>query len=240
MIETVLLTGSTNADLLARLRSGEAIAEGYWLLAERQSGGRGRSARQWLSPAGNIYTSTIVNIGSMDPPAHSLSLVAGLAVWAFVRGGLAEVDKPKAMLKWPNDVLVDGAKIAGILLERHQDSIVVGMGVNLAQAPNIPDRKTTCLFDENSRYEAHPEGAMPYLADAFAAELAKWREFGMEALIKRWQAASHPIGTALTIHDPSGDKLAGTYAGLDESGSLLLRMGNGNTRTVHAGDVVLG
>lgn len=240
MIETVPFTGSTNADLLNRLRSGEGIAEGYWLLAERQSGGRGRSGREWISPAGNIYTSTIVNIGTMDPPTHTLSLVTGLSVWAFVTGGLSEVNRPKARLKWPNDVLVDGAKIAGILLERHQDTIVVGIGINLAHSPDIPGRKTTCLYDENSRYEAHPEGALPYLANAFALELGKWREFGTEALIQRWQSASHPIGTALTVHDPSGEKLAGTYAGLDESGSLLLRMGDGNTRTVHAGDVVLG
>lgn len=239
MIEVVDETGSTNADLLARLRAGECFPEGFWRLARRQSGGRGRSGRAWLSPSGNIYTSTVVNLGTIDPPAHTLSLVAGLAVWSFVSGGLSDLRRPKAKLKWPNDVLVDGAKIAGILLERHQDTIVVGIGVNLAHAPDVPGRKTTCLYDENSRYEADPEGALPHLMEYFASELSKWREFGAEALIQRWQAAAHPKGTTLTVHDPSGEQIFGTFDGLDVSGSLLLRDSDGKTRTIHAGDVVI-
>nr|WP_298896520.1 biotin--[acetyl-CoA-carboxylase] ligase [uncultured Altererythrobacter sp.] len=239
MIEVVEQTGSTNADLVNRLRSGESIAESYWLLAKRQSGGRGRSGREWVSPPGNIYTSTVVHVGSLDPPVHTLSLVTGLAVWAFVSDGLMEFQRSKVKLKWPNDVLVDGAKIAGMLLERVGDAIVVGIGVNLAHAPDVPGRKTTCLFDENSRYEAHPEGALPLLAKSFASELAKWREFGTEALMQRWQAAAHPLGSQITAHDPSGEKLSGTFAGLDASGSLLLRDCDGKTRTIHAGDVDL-
>ena len=239
MIEIVSQTGSTNADLLQRLRAGEAIAEGYWLLAERQSGGRGRSGREWLSPVGNLYTSTVVHIGAMDPPAHTLSLVTGLAVCSFVRSSLTETRRKDVRLKWPNDVLVDDAKIAGILLERHGDTIVVGIGINLAHAPDLPGRKTTSIANENSEYKAMPQDGLLSLAEEFASELAKWRQFGVEALMARWQAASYPVGTAMTVHDPSGEKLAGSFAGLDASGSLLLRMADGNTRTIHAGDVVL-
>ena len=240
MIETVSETGSTNADILERLRAGEPLGEGLWLRAERQSGGRGRSGRSWISPAGNIYASTVVHVGPMDPPAHTLSLVTGLAVQAFVTHALSQADRSKVALKWPNDVLVDGAKIAGILLERHSDTIVVGIGVNLGHAPALSDRKTTCLHNENPAGPMQPDVAMIILAKHFAAELTKWREFGGAALIQRWLNAAHPLGTALTVHDPSGDKLNGTFAGLDESGSLLLRMAGGNTRIIHAGDVVLG
>ncbi len=80
MIETVATTGSTNADLVARLRAGESIPEGYWLRAETQTGGKGRSGRTWISPPGNLYTSTVVNLREGDPPPQTLALVIGLAV----------------------------------------------------------------------------------------------------------------------------------------------------------------
>ncbi len=144
MIETVEHTASTNADLLTRINSGDPPAEGFWLRAGTQSGGRGRLNRQWVSPPGNLYCSTVVHVRPADPPAHSLSFVASLAVHDAVA---QYVDPARLMLKWPNDVLLEGGKLSGILAERSGDHVVVGIGINLASAPELPDRATMALAD---------------------------------------------------------------------------------------------
>ena len=142
-IEFLSETGSTNADLKARLLAGEPLAEGFWLVARRQTAGRGREGRTWFDGAGNFMGSTLVRPGPGDPPAPSLALVAGLAVREAVVAYLP--DASAAVLKWPNDLLVGGAKIAGMLLEGVERVIVAGIGVNLATAPVIAGRATTSL-----------------------------------------------------------------------------------------------
>ena len=143
MIQTVAETGSTNADLAARLRSGERVGEGDWLVADRQVAGRGRQGRPWSDGAGNFMGSTVVRPGPSDPPAHTLTLAVALAAYETVLPLLAD---PRALsIKWPNDLLLNGAKLSGILLEREGDAVVIGIGVNLAQAPELPDRPTIAL-----------------------------------------------------------------------------------------------
>lgn len=236
MIETVAETGSTNADLLARLAAGEALAEGYWLRAERQSAGRGRSGRQWLSDPGNLYTSTVVHCRAGDPPAHTLSLVTGVAVYETLKAALP----PGAdiALKWPNDALVSGAKIAGILLERTGDSVVVGIGVNVASAPDVSGRKTTAIALENPKENNAPQYVLDQLVRRFSQELARWRNEGLPGLLERWQARAFPLGTPLSVHVEES-VLEGAFSGLDENGSLILRLASGAMRTIHAGDVSL-
>src|SRR5690606_37798044 len=114
-IETVARTGSTSADLLARLAAGEALVEGQWLVADRQDAGRGRQGRRWLDAPGNFMGSTIVRLASGDPPAQTLSFAAAIAVYEAV---LPRIAQPGSLLlKWPNDVLLLGAKFCGLLLE---------------------------------------------------------------------------------------------------------------------------
>ena len=235
MIETVAATGSTNADLAARLAAGEALAEGFWLVADRQLAGRGRQGRAWEDGLGNFMGSTLVRRGPIDPPAPSLALAAGVAVQAALAPLLPPVAQPQ--LKWPNDVLVGGAKLAGILLEAAGDALVVGIGVNLASAPEVSGRATTALC----RFGPAPDrdSFAGRLAAAFAEELARWRQFGLAALITRWQAVAHPPGTPLVARgggDGGGD-LAGHFAGLAEDGALRLALADGTTRVIHAGDV---
>ena len=233
-IETVEETGSTNADLLQRLASGEAITEGYWLRAERQTGGRGRLGRKWESPAGNLFCSTQVALRDSDHPAHTLSFVAGLAVADMLRRSL--FDHTPIMLKWPNDALVSGAKIAGILLERSGDSVVVGIGVNVSYAPEVPGRQTTSILYENGKHGGSPELVLSILADEFAQRLSQWRQEPLAQTLDAWTNAAHPIGSQLTVG--SGDEaVTGAFAGLDGDGALLLRLANGAIRTIHAGDV---
>lgn len=235
MIRVVGETGSTSADLLARLAGGEPVAEGEWLVADRQMAGRGRLGRAWSDGAGNFMGSTVVHIGPGNPPPPSLALVAGLAVQAAVAPYVAAPSVP--LLKWPNDVMVGMAKLAGILLERAGDAVVVGIGVNLAQAPDVAGRAVVAL----SRFGPAPsrDGFAGTLARCFAEELGRWRQYGLGATITRWLAAAHPVGTALSVSVPGDGPISGQFAGLDDSGALRLALPDGTTRTVHAGEVLL-
>jgi BirA family transcriptional regulator, biotin operon repressor / biotin---[acetyl-CoA-carboxylase] ligase len=235
VITLVEETGSTNADLAAAIRAGEGWPEGHWLVARRQSAGRGRQGREWFDGAGNFMGSTLVTLGEGGPPPASLSFVAALAV----RDAVAELlgEGRGLALKWPNDVLLDGGKLSGILLEMVRGSIVVGIGVNLACAPQLPDRKTAALADV-----ALPppiEDFAASLAAHFARRLENWRSFGLGATLQAFLAASiHAQGAPLTVHDTDGSRLSGTFAGLEESdGALRLRLADGSERVIRAGDI---
>ena len=236
MIRTVPETGSTNADLAAALRCGEALAEGQWLIADRQTAGRGRQGRTWFDGHGNFMGSTIVRPHDRDPAPASLALLAGLALYETVVPLIANpVD---LALKWPNDLMLGGAKLAGILLEREGDSIIVGMGVNLAAAPDLPDRKTTSLAQVGPAPDRDTFARS--LAASFDTELERWRNFGVEPIVRRWESVAHPLGTQLTVHPPGEEPIRAAFAGLTEDGALRLRLAGGETRVIHAGDVMLG
>uniref|UniRef100_UPI0026239B5A biotin--[acetyl-CoA-carboxylase] ligase n=1 Tax=uncultured Erythrobacter sp. TaxID=263913 RepID=UPI0026239B5A len=235
MIETVETTGSTNADLIDRLSNGEAIEEGYWLRAERQTGGRGRLGRKWESPSGNLFCSTVIDVRDGDPAPHSLSFVVGLAAYDMLERSL--LPRTPIMLKWPNDVLVGGAKIAGILLERAENKVVAGVGVNVCRAPELPDRETTSIVYENGKHGGSAELVLSLLADALKQRISNWRAFGLTATLDAWTVAAHPIGTNLTVKPAPDEEIHGAFAGLDEQGAMLLRLANGAMRTIHAGDV---
>ena len=234
-IETIPETGSTSADLLARLAAAERVPEGHWLVAGRQTAGRGRQGRRWLDAPGNFMGSTVVHLSPQDPLPATLSFVAALAVYEAVLPRLAQ---PRDLqLKWPNDVLLRGDKFCGILLEREGHHAVVGIGVNLAAAPQVPDRTVRSLADEGP---APLQAAFATeLAFRFDQELARWRQFGLGPTLVRWLAAAHPAGTPLTVHDPAGERIAGTFEGLDPDGALRLRLADGSARVIHAGDVTL-
>lgn len=235
MIRTVAITGSTNADLAARLGAGEVVAEGEWLVADRQSAGRGRQGRAWSDGAGNFMGSTVVHPGAGDPSSATLALMAGIAVQEAV----SPLIPPPAMalLKWPNDLLIGPAKLCGILLEAVGAAVVVGIGVNLAQAPEIADRETIAL----SRFGPAPSRDLfaASLARQFAVELERWRTFGLEPMLRRWQSAAHPQGTELVVGEPGEAPLRGTFAGLGADGALQLALADGTRRTIHAGEVRL-
>ena len=236
MIQIVSETGSTNADLLARLAAGERLAEGDWLVADRQTLGRGRQGRNWLDAPGNFMGSTAVHVSPQDPPPASLSFVAALAVYEVV---LARIGSPRELeLKWPNDVLLGGDKFCGLLLEREGETVVVGIGVNLAAAPTVEDRRTRALAEFGPAPDRDAFAAD--LAARFDLELGRWRQYGLEPILNRWLAAAHLPGTLLTVHEPSGASLSGAFAGLERDGALRLRLADGAVRVIHAGDVMLG
>lgn len=232
-IRTVAETGSTNDDLIA-LAGGGAL-EGLWLRAEAQSGGKGRQGREWQSPPGNLYASTLVRLRPGDPPAPTLTLVAAVALHevAAAFGGGADI-----RIKWPNDLLVAGAKLSGILLERNGDAVVVGFGVNLAHHPTGLERPATSLR-AHAGSAPDPGVFLQELAGAFERWLQHWRGEGVAPIRAAWLAATHPPGTPLATHTASGAWVEGLFDGLDEGGALRLRLPDGSTQAIHAGDVFL-
>ena len=234
-IHYVRETGSTSADLLARLAAGERLSEGYWLVADRQFAGRGRQGRSWFDAPGNFMGSTLVTIGRSDPLPATLSFVAALAVYEAIVAGFAE--PARLRLKWPNDIQLDGQKFSGILLEREGTHAVVGIGVNLAAAPAVEGRVTRSLAQHGPAPDR--DAFAEALADLFALELTRWREYGADPILARWLVAAHPIGSPLAVHDAGGAPVIGTFAGLQTDGALRLRLADGSTRVIHAGDVEL-
>ncbi len=165
-----------------------------------------------------------------DPPAPTLALVAAVALDQLV---VCYVGEDHVSLKWPNDLLVDGAKIAGILLERVDDAVVVGFGLNIAHHPDGLDRPATSLAAAGV---AVPDAAdiLLELAESFSFWLARWRGEGLGVVRRKWLQRAHPVGTAL-----AAGSVEGLFDGLDESGALRLRLADGSVHVMHAGDVFL-
>ena len=225
-IRIVERAGSTNADLIADL----GAVEGDWLVALTQQAGKGRQGRTWVSAEGNFYGSTLVQLGDGDPPPQSLSLAAGLALAESID---AAVPGQGLMLKWPNDVLLLGKKLAGILLERSGGRVVVGFGVNLAVAPDMPGRPAASLGGA-----IEPEAFAPLLAASVARLLELWRQ-RPSLIAHAWLARAHPMGTELTVHAGPGERISGRFDGLEPDGALRLRRDDGSLEIVRAGDVEL-
>ena len=176
----------------------------------------------------------MVRLRPADPPAPTLALVAGVALFEAVRPCAGEVLR----LKWPNDLLAGNRKLGGILLERVDQVVVVGIGLNLAHHPDDADRPATSLAGEGW---LHPlaNAMLTDLARHFARALAEWRSDGLAPVRDAWIAAAHPIGTPLATHAPDGSALTGTFDGLDPDGACRLRLADGGVRLIHAGDVFL-
>jgi BirA family transcriptional regulator, biotin operon repressor / biotin---[acetyl-CoA-carboxylase] ligase len=221
--------GSTN-DEAARLAEAGA-PEGTVVWAREQTGGRGRRGRSWASPVGNLYTSTIVRPDCPAARATELGFVAALAVADMVPS-----DR-ELRLKWPNDVLVGGGKVAGILPESsvgadgRAEHVILGIGVNVGFAPSLPEMRYpgACLGGT-------VEMALETLAAALARRLAQWRRDGFEPVRAEWLAKAGPLG--LEVDVKLGDELVrGRFAGMDREGALLLDTVSGPRRIV-AGELL--
>ena len=231
-IKIVEQTGSTNADLLAD----RSAIEGDWLVALRQSSGRGRQGREWQSSDGNFTGSTLIRLSDSDPPPATLALAAGLALIEAVD---AAAPGRQLELKWPNDLMLandlqEWAKLGGILLERSGDRVVAGFGVNLTSAPVIEGRPIAHLDRAVT-----PHAFAPLLAASLARLLSAWRSALPAAFVDAWQHRAHPLGTPITVHSAPGQLLSGQYDGLDPDGALRLKLNDGRIERVHAGDVSL-
>jgi BirA family biotin operon repressor/biotin-[acetyl-CoA-carboxylase] ligase len=157
--------------------------------------------------------------------------VAGLALVEAID---VTVPAQPLMLKWPNDVVLQGKKLAGILLERSGDRVAVGFGVNLASAPELPDRQGASLGGQIT-----PEAFAPLLAASFARLVSLWRQSNPAMIAQAWLARAHPPGTPLTVHASAEETRSGRFDGLEPDGALRLRRDDGSLDIVRAGDVEL-
>jgi len=216
--------GSTNDEAAQLADAGSP--EGTVVWSREQTGGRGRRGRHWASPVGNLYTSTILRPDCAAGRAAELGFVAALAVADIVPTG-----RP-LRVKWPNDVLVDGGKIAGILLESaigqtgQVQHVVAGIGVNVSFAPQLPEMRYA-----GSALGGSVEAALEQLAAALAARLVEWRREGFETVRAAWLAKAGPLGAEVDVR--LGEELVrGRFAGLDREGALLLDTAAGPRKIV--------
>lgn len=231
---------STNTEAMRRALDGEPGP--LWIAAHRQSAGRGRSGRVWESGQGNLQASLLISIALPAPKAYQLSLVAGVAAHAAIHAAMQPA--PAALrLKWPNDVLIGLEKTGGILVETSTAktgvlSAAIGIGINLASHPGELDRPATHLGA--FAHPPSPDVLIEHLATAMDHWLAVWNAgTGFSSIREAWLDAAHPIGERLSIKAGSA-AIAGTFAGLDQDGALLLDVSDGQRRTFTYGDVSLG
>jgi BirA family biotin operon repressor/biotin-[acetyl-CoA-carboxylase] ligase len=205
--------------------------EGDWLIALTQEAGKGRQGREWVSAKGNFYGSTLVRLRADDPPPQTLSLAAGLAA---IEATDAAMSGRPLMLKWPNDLMLEGRKLGGILLERSGDRVAVGIGINLAASPRLRGGEAANLGGAIT-----PQAFAPLIAGSFARLLDLWRSSESSALIRAWQERAHLPGTRLTVHVGKDETLSGRFAGLEMDGALRLMLDDATIEVVRAGDIQL-
>lgn len=229
--------GSTSSEAMARAREGDPGK--LWVVAASQSEGRGRRGRAWETPAGNLAASLLlVTPGAASP---TLGFAAGLAVEAAIRSLPTEL--PPISLKWPNDVLIGGAKVAGILLEAarmdaDRTAIVVGIGVNVRHAPSGLPYPATSLAAGDSPLTA--EAVFAALSDAWVEQERLWnagRGFGL--IRDRWIERAAGVGAPIEVR-VGGDTVRGTFETIDSDGHLVVRAVDGSAQTIAAGDVHFG
>jgi BirA family biotin operon repressor/biotin-[acetyl-CoA-carboxylase] ligase len=231
------VVSSTNDEALKLARRGERGP--LWVVAKSQTAGRGRRGRTWISEPGNLYASLLLTNASSPDHAPELSFVAGLALHDSVKKAALAL-RGRLRLKWPNDLLVDGAKIAGVLIEAEQGPgcplfAVIGFGVNCASHPSDTSYPATNLYAVGTPLT--PEVLFPVLSEAMLARLAQWRR-GERFLETRadWLSCSTGLGLPIRVSLPERD-LEGVFETLDGQGRLLLRLADGSMEKVAAGDV---
>lgn len=221
---------STNAEARRLAEGGERGP--LWLLADEQTGGRGRMGRHWVSEPGNLYATFLFAITAGTEVAAQVSFVAALAVHdvvAVVRPDL----RPR--IKWPNDVLIDGAKFCGILPEVVASSptaIAIGCGINLAHAPQGTPYPVTALGSGLS-----VESVLQELDATLSNRLKNWEEGrGFDGIRQDWLARAFGVGGAVTAQAGTAE-IHGTFQSIADDGALVVVLADGSRKFIHSGEV---
>lgn len=225
---------STNEEARRRFRAGEIGP--LWIAARRQTAGRGRRGRSWADLSRNLYCSGLYSLKCAPGEAAQLSFAAALAASDVCR---VELPDRQVRVKWPNDVLIDGQKICGVLLESADApgrviQLVVGVGLNIAAAPDIPEYPATSLALLGADIDAGT--ALERLVTRFEHWRSVWATEGFGPIREAWLARAHGIGQRCVVR-LSEETLEGIFTDLAEDGSLRLEMAKGETRLISAGDV---
>lgn len=231
----------TSTNDLARAAAERGEPEGLWILADLQTAGRGRQGRSWRSPPGNFHGSLLLRPERPLADCASLSLVAALAVAEAIEALSGGRVRPR--VKWPNDVLVGRAKLAGILPEAIAGpdgscaALVLGIGVDLAHHPADLDRPTTSLAALGET-AATPGAFLAALEGPLGARLAAWRAGGFAALREAWLARAVGLGEPVRL-EVGGSVRQGRLADLGPDGSILLEGPAGCLERFTAGELLL-
>jgi BirA family biotin operon repressor/biotin-[acetyl-CoA-carboxylase] ligase len=210
-----------------------------WITAGRQTGGRGRRGRPWVSEPGNLYASLLLIDPAPVAAVGSLPLVVALALYRAVSQEMAW-SSDRLSIKWPNDLLIDGKKLSGILIESEKiaeahQAVVIGCGVNIAHKPDNP------LYPAISLQEAgivtSPETLFARLMQEMAATLELWDEGrGIADIVAAWKQHVHGMGKPIKVNLPDRS-ISGIFAGIDDNGLLILALSGGDVMHIASGDV---
>ena len=235
-------TDSTNAEARRRADAGETGP--LWIVARRQSAGRGRRGRQWESQDGNLF-STLMQVTRKSPAeAAQVTFVAALAI-----ADLLDAWAPASLvtIKWPNDVMLAGQKASGVLVESgaHESGglwLAVGIGINLVSAPEGTERPATALAHHLRGDVASPptiEAAAAKLAEAFNVWMTRWETLGFQPILDAWTARTAGLdGPA--VARLGRETIEGRAEGVAPDGALKLRLADGSLRLISAGDIFFG
>lgn len=228
---------STNAE--AKRRAAQGAPDGTVIQADAQTAGRGRQGRAWESPPGNLYCSLLLRPDCVPGVAVQAGFLTALAAGEAVARHLPP--EAAVQFKWPNDLLIDGAKVAGILLETGIDKtgkvdwLVIGLGVNIASHPPAVPYPTASLVAAGAD-GASADGVLAAYCASFAIWRQRWREFGFEPIRRAWLAKASGIGKTVRVR-LENEEMTGIFADLDPGGALILETGAGERRRISAGDV---
>ena len=235
-------TDSTNADARRRADAGETGP--LWIVARRQTDGRGRRGRSWESQDGNLF-STLLQLTRKSPAeAAQVTFVAALAI-----ADLLDTYAPASLvtIKWPNDVMLAGQKASGVLVESgaHESGglwLAVGIGINLVSAPEGTERPATALAHHLRGDAVSPptiEAAAAKLAAAFHVWMTRWETLGFQPILDAWSARTAGLdGPA--VARLGRETIEGRAEGVGPDGALKLRLADGSLRLISAGDVFFG
>jgi BirA family biotin operon repressor/biotin-[acetyl-CoA-carboxylase] ligase len=244
--------GSTSTEAAKAAQAGDS--GDVWFCALQQTAGRGRRGRAWQSPHGNLAASLLV-VPDVDPSvAATLGFVAGVSLnqalasivpAATLKTGIdgADTSNGRIALKWPNDVLADGAKLAGILLEAHKRpdgamAIVVGIGVNVVEAPEGLPYPATSL--RSLGLDTSAETVFGALSDAWVDAVELWdRGRGVTEVLELWRRSAAGMGAEVAVNR-DGDIVRGIFETIDEGGRLIVRANDNSRIAITAGDVHFG
>lgn len=231
---------STNEE--AKRRAAAGAPEGTLIWGLEQTAGRGRRGRSWASPPGNLYVSLLLRPDCAIEAAAQLSFVTTVALGEALDALLPP--GPQVRFKWPNDVLVDGAKVSGILMEATAGNgatvewVVIGIGVNVASFPTDAGYPATSLQAAGAADATAPR-TLEALASALLSWLERWRRQGFAPVRQQWLRYARGVGEDVEVR-LQRETLHGRFTALDDSGALLLGLPGGVLRSITAGDVFFG
>ncbi|MES2214811.1 MAG: biotin--[acetyl-CoA-carboxylase] ligase [Pseudomonadota bacterium] len=236
---------STNLE--ARRIAESGVDNNFVIWAKKQTQGKGRQGKSWQSLSNNLYLSILLNADSFYNKQSELCFVAGLAAQKVIEEKLCEAGRKfDIALKWPNDVMVDGAKISGILLEaikiKNKHSLIIGIGINIHNHPKDLDRSTTSLNDLGRQHSDAPEIEAQKILDLtmqyFEYYYALWQNEGFSKIRELWLEKAYNPGGILTA-SYGAQKISGLFQDIDMQGSLRIKLPSGEIHTLVAGEIII-